>query len=376
HHAPRPAGRRLLHNPRGGALSRRARMRTMSPSRSLLPVAAVVLALHAAPASAFTVEQANAGKAGYEQHCQVCHGEDLRTLPNALLAGAEFVGKWSSRGTNELVSQVRATMPPEGPGALPEAVYLDVIAYLLQFNGAGADGTPLTAATRDALGRAFAMPAAGAPGQPEPTGVLVAGSVPDFVPVTEQTLRDPPPGDWPMIRRDYAASSFSPLAEITPENAHRLQLAWIWPMRDGGTNQPSPLAHRGVIYLNNTGGVVQALDGRDGSLIWEHRLEDNVAMRGMALYDDKLIVQSAGRLIALNARTGETEWNVAMPDGRASSSGPLVAGGLVIQGMGGCSTYEEQKCFISAYDPATGEQVWRFVTIALDGEPGGDTWGD
>ena len=44
-------------------------------------------------------------------------------------------------------------------------------------------------------------------------------------------------------------------------------------MRDGGTNQPSPLAYRGTIYLNNTGGVVQALDARDGSLIWEHRLE-------------------------------------------------------------------------------------------------------
>ena len=39
-----------------------------------------------------------------------------------------------------------------------------------------------------------------------------------------------------------------------------------------------------------------------------------------------------------------------MPDGRGSSSGPLVAKGKVIQGMGGCQQYVEQKCFISAYD--------------------------
>src|SRR5690606_23199946 len=234
----------------------------------------------------------------------------------------------------------------------------------------------LTATTSAAIGPTLARSAAAARAEPEPTGVLVAGEVEDFVPVTDAMLRDPAPGDWPMLRRDYSATSFSPLRQITPSNARRLQLAWIWPMRDGGTNQPSPLAYRGTIYLNNTGGVIQALDGRDGSLIWEHRLESNVAMRGMALYDDKLIVQSNGRLVALNARTGEIEWNVQMPDGKASSSGPLVANGLVIQGMGGCSVYEEQKCFISAYDPQTGEQRWRFLTIALEGEPGGDTWGD
>ena len=64
-----------------------------------------------------------------------------------------------------------------------------------------------------------------------------------------------------------------------------------------------------------------------------------------------------------------------MPDGRGSSSGPLVAKGKVIQGMGGCQQYVEQKCFISAYDAETGKQLWRFNTVAKDGEPGGNTWG-
>jgi alcohol dehydrogenase (cytochrome c) len=179
-----------------------------------------------------------------------------------------------------------------------------------------------------------------------------------------------------MLRRDQYASSYSPLNQITRDNARQLQLAWVAPMNEGGSNQPSPLAHDGVVYLNNTGGIIQALDGRTGDLIWEHRLGSNVAMRGMTLYDDKLFVaMSNAHLVALDARTGKIAWDVLMPDGRGSSSGPLAARGKIIQGMGGCQTYVEQKCFISAYDAATGKQVWRFHTVATDGEPGGDTWG-
>ena len=47
----------------------------------------------------------------------------------------------------------------------------------------------------------------------------------------------------------------------------------------------------------------------------------------------------------------------------------------MIQGLGACQTYREEKCFISAYDAATGKEVWRFNTVAQAGEPGGDTWG-
>ena len=344
-------------------------------TRRLQLSAALIVMLPFTPALPFTAEQVAAGRVNYEQSCAVCHGVDMQTLPTARLAGPDFASRWSNRGVNELVSQVRATMPPEGPGALPEDTYLTVLAYILQQNGAGADTDRLTAATRSAIGSMLRAVPAGGGSQQESVGLLVAGTVPDFVPLTDEALRNPAPGDWPMHRHDYGASSYSPLTQVTAANAGRLQLAWIWPMRDGGTNQPSPLAYRGTIYLNNTGGVVQALNGQDGNLIWEHRLQDSIAMRGMALYDDKLFLQSNGRLIALNARTGEVDWNVEMQGGRASSSGPLVANGVVIEGMGGCSTYEEQKCFISGYDAATGKQLWRFNTVAVSSEPGGDTWG-
>jgi mono/diheme cytochrome c family protein len=44
---------------------------------ALLP-AASVLALPAAPALAYTLEQATAGRAAYEQTCATCHGPTLR----------------------------------------------------------------------------------------------------------------------------------------------------------------------------------------------------------------------------------------------------------------------------------------------------------
>ncbi|HEY5666264.1 MAG TPA: PQQ-binding-like beta-propeller repeat protein [Gammaproteobacteria bacterium] len=331
-------------------------------------------------AGAYTFEQANSGRDLYAANCGACHGDNMNLLPTASLQGPEFLSRWQGRNSNALYEQLRTTMPPEGPGSLEDSVYINVVAYMLQVNGVAPDGQELTASSATAIGT-FAAGGPGGPGGPgqgvdEPTGVIVAGTVHDFVPVTAAMLQNPAPGDWPMHRHDYAASSYSPLAEIMPGNAGQLQLAWIWPMRDGGTNQPAPLAYRGTVYLNNTGGIIQALNGTDGSLIWEHRLESNVAMRGMSLYDDKLYVQSAGRLVALYAATGETAWNVEMPDGNSSSSGPLVADGVVIQGMGGCSRYQEQKCFISGYDADTGEQLWRFHTVAVSAEPGGDTWGD
>ena len=361
-------------------------------SRVLILLIVLLPAWYAKRTWSFTPEQATAGRAAFEQNCATCHGANLRQLPEAMLAGREFVAKWGNRGTNELIAQMRSSMPPANPGALSEDAYSAIAAYLLQVNGAGADGQTLTAraATRinDALTArgAGAAPASGRAAGPSGgrTGVTVAGTVPDFVPVTEEMLRKPKPEDWLMLRHDYAASSYSPLTQITAGNAPQLELVWMWPMREGGTNQPAPLVYNGTMFLANTGGIVQALNARTGKLIWEHAVGVEVAPRGLVLYRNLLIFQSAAAwaltkqdayLVALDARTGEMVWKVVMPDVYATNSGPLLANGLLIQGMGTCAIYEENKCFISAYDPANGQQRWRFRTTALSKEPGGETWG-
>src|SRR5262245_66354290 len=42
-------------------------------------------------------------------------------------------------------------------------------------------------------------------------------------------------------------------------------------MDDPGAQQPTPLVYDGVMYLPNPRGVIQALDGATGDLIWEYR---------------------------------------------------------------------------------------------------------
>ena len=96
--------------------------------------------------------------------------------------------------------------------------------------------------------------------------MTVAGEVKGFTPVTDEMLKNPPPGDWLVIRRDYRASNYSPLNQITRDNVKDLRLQWVWAMNEGGANQPAPLVHNGVIFLNNPGNVMQAIDGRTGDL--------------------------------------------------------------------------------------------------------------
>jgi alcohol dehydrogenase (cytochrome c) len=213
-------------------------------------------------------------------------------------------------------------------------------------------------------------------GPPPVTGLTVTGEVQNYVPVTDAMLRKPDPGDWLMIRHDYFASDYSPLNQITRDNVKDLKLVWMHPMNEGGTNQPAPIVHNGVIYLANTGGILQAIDGLTGKVIWENHLGGNIAMRGISIYQDTIYLASGNRVKAVDARNGTVVWDTEIAQGYSNSSGPLVVNGKVIEGLGGCGRYQEEKCFMSGYDAQTGKQLWRFYTIATTGNPGAETWGN
>ena len=232
----------------------------------------------------------------------------------------------------------------------------------------------------------------------------VAAQANDFNPVSEDMLRNPAPGDWLNWRRTDDAWGYSPLDQITSENVGQLQLAWSWAMDDTGGQEAAPLVHDGVIYLPNPRGVIQALDGATGDLIWEYRpgitprvdgtpTSDNTGLpatafagvgrgvqKNIAIYGNMLYAATgSASIVAVDARTGRQVWETAVADpslGYFYTAGPIVAHGNLITGITGCERYKDDVCFITGHDPITGEELWRTSTVARPGEPGGDTWGD
>ena len=255
-------------------------------------------------AGPFTATQAGSGRTTYQERCSSCHLQNLQGSGDAPpLAGVGFISSWGSRKTSDLIAFIQSTMPPSANGSLGEQAYVNIAAYILQSNGAQAGNEALTTASGETI-RSIATGAAaaavgvqhasqGKQAPATPRGVVVAGEVKNYVPVTDAMLRNPDPSDWLMIRRDYHASNFSPLNQITTKNVQDLRLVWSWAMNDVGTNEPAPIVHDGVVYLNNTGNILQALDARTGELIWENHYGTDAtaaAIRGMAIYGDKIFV--------------------------------------------------------------------------------------
>jgi mono/diheme cytochrome c family protein len=102
-----------------------------------------------APAAAgapptYTAGQAERGRVAYMSNCAACHGQNLVSASYGTpLAGEYFEGKWTGKTVGELYTYARDRMPPSRPGALPDGTYADIVAYILEVNGAPAGETEL-----------------------------------------------------------------------------------------------------------------------------------------------------------------------------------------------------------------------------------------
>ena len=204
------------------------------------------------------------------------------------------------------------------------------------------------------IGLPILLAAAGAQAQqaaaPDPLAALT--------PVTEDMLRNPADGDWLMWRRTYDDWGYSPLAEINKDNVKNLRVAWTWSLTSGVT-EIAPIVHDGVIFVDNAGDKVQALNAATGDLLWEYRRDlpqkliaeggNTLAKRNMAIYGDKLFVATSDdHLVALDVKTGKIVWDHQVADwtqGWRYSSGPFMAGGVLTAGMSGCNQGAGRRLF-------------------------------
>ncbi len=358
-----------------------------------IPAAMFAIALlgYAQNPVTFTAAQATEGQSAYAQNCAGCHGASLDDGEFAPpLKGTAFTAQWGGKSVGELYNYISTKMPPSNAGALGDATYAQIAAFVLRSNAVPLDAKNLPgAAPSSANGRPRAPGASGPGGGLSPYASLIpapAKPIPidKLTPVTDALLDNPPAGEWLTWRRTYDDQGFSPLKQINKSNVGQLRSAWSWSLFPGA-NENTPLVHDGVIFVHSSGDHVQALDAVTGDLLWQYSRELpkpkqgflNLVKRDIAIYGNHILFETSDlHVVALDMKTGEVAWDHEVVNRDENprvmmTGGPLVAKGKVMVGTVGQAPGGNM---IVALDASTGKEAWRFYTIARPGEPGGNSW--
>ncbi|MFN8008906.1 MAG: PQQ-dependent dehydrogenase, methanol/ethanol family [Terriglobia bacterium] len=192
------------------------------------------------------------------------------------------------------------------------------------------------------------------------------------------------PQNWMTYWGDYQGRHYSPLARINTRNVSTLRAVWAYQFPGNGVLEATPLVVDGVLYATGNSGHAFALDAASGRVIWQYQhqvkgnkptVADNVN-RGVALLGERVFFSTIDAyLVCLDAKTGRLLWETEMADpleGYGATVAPLALRDKIICGIS--SAEFGIRGFIDAYDPASGERLWRFQTIPGPGELGHDTW--
>ncbi len=208
--------------------------------------------------------------------------------------------------------------------------------------------------------------------EPEPVESITAAA-----PVTSSARTESV--DWPLHGLDDAEQRFSTLDQIHAGNVDKLGLSWYFNFGSNRGLEATPIVIDGVMYLTGTWSRVYAFNAVTGELLWQFDPEVpgawainaccDVVNRGVAVADGKVFVGTLdGRLIALNAASGEVVWETLTIDQSkryAITGAPRVVRDKVFIGNGGAE-FAGVRGYVSAYHIETGEMFWRFYTVPGD----------
>ena len=194
------------------------------------------------------------------------------------------------------------------------------------------------------------------------------------------------PHNWLTYSGDLQGHRHSLLTQITPGNIRSLELAWAFQALSVEKFEATPLVIDGVLYTVQPPNDVVAIDAASGRIFWTYSYSPSMQARpccgrlnrGLAILGDSLFMGTVdGRLLALDAKTGRERWNVVVAGARPEAGysftlAPLVVKDKIIAGPAGGEF--GIRGFIAAFDPATGNELWRFYTIPGPGEKGHETW--
>tara|TARA_R110002072_G_scaffold4663_7_gene32612 strand:- start:64378 stop:66555 length:2178 start_codon:yes stop_codon:yes gene_type:complete len=182
-------------------------------------------------------------------------------------------------------------------------------------------------------------------------------------------------GQWMSTGRNYWEQRFSPLDQINESNVSSLGLVWSSDLDTSRGQEATPIMVDGALYVTTAWSMVKAYDAKTGRVLWEFDPEVDrargvdaccdVVNRGVAVWDGKVFFGALdGRLIALDAKTGEQVWSVVTTDQSQPytiTGAPRIVDGKVIIGNGG-GEYGVRG-YITAYDADSGDQLWRYFTV-------------
>jgi quinoprotein glucose dehydrogenase len=190
---------------------------------------------------------------------------------------------------------------------------------------------------------------------------------------------------WSRSQGDNGARRYSALKQITKDNVRDLAMAWTYRSGDGAANiQCTPIIVDGLLYAPTPGRALVAIDATTGIERWRKQMEvprqtraqDAPARRGLVYWrgdreNVPRILFGAGDWIhAVDPKTGESlksfgeGGRTPLPTG-ATAAGAVYQHVFVTTGVNGD---------IFGFDVRTGEQLWRFRSVARGGDFGGETW--
>ncbi|WP_285294645.1 methanol/ethanol family PQQ-dependent dehydrogenase [Aureimonas altamirensis] len=196
------------------------------------------------------------------------------------------------------------------------------------------------------------------------------------------------PENWVMTGRDYNAQNFSPSTQITKENVGKLRPAWSFSTGVLHGHEGTPLVVDGKMFVHTPfPNTTFALDlDEPGRILWQNKPRQDPTARAVACCDvvnrglaywpgddevDPLIfrTQLDGRIVALDAETGQTRWEMENSDIRVGSTltiAPYVIKDTVLVGSSGAEL--GVRGYVTSYDVKTGEQLWRAYATGPDEE--------
>lgn len=222
--------------------------------------------------------------------------------------------------------------------------------------------------------------------------LLAAATVHAQADVTEKrVLAEAASGEnWFLKGGNFRGEHFSPLDQVNADNVATLGLAWSadLPVPDGIA--ATPIVVDGVIYLSGAYSVVFAISASDGKVLWTYdpdvrgrqAADPNMswparANRGVAVWHGKVFVTTADCwLTALNAASGKEVWSRQTCDPNndyAITDSPYVGGNKVFVGNAGSESPMKNRGYVSAYDQASGDLLWRFFIVPSDNPDENDT---